>query len=121
MLYEIAADVVVLLHLLFIVYAMLGGLLLLRWPASLWLHLPMACWAALVELAGWGCPLTPLERWLREMAGAERYTGGFVEHYILPLIYPGELTRGIQIVLGFVVVVFNVAVYTIVWRRRRPR
>lgn len=116
--YDIAADTVVLIHFLFIIYALLGGLLLLRWPGTAWLHIPAACWAAVVVLAGWTCPLTPLEQWLRAMAGTGGYRDGFVAHYILPLIYPPGLTRGVQIALGVTLLALNAAIYTLVWRRR---
>jgi hypothetical protein len=121
MFFRWAADAVVVIHGAFVLFVALGALLLLRWPRLAWLHLPCAVWGALVELAGWICPLTPLENRLRELAGRGGYTGGFIERYLVPLIYPGELTREIQIGLGLAVIVFNAAVYAWAWRRHRRR
>jgi len=114
----VLADGVLLLHLLFIVFVVGGGLLVLRRPRLAWVHLPVALWGAMIEFAGWICPLTPLENALRSRAGEAGYGGGFIEHYLLPVVYPGVLTREIQIGLGLGVVVINAVVYTLVWRRR---
>jgi hypothetical protein len=119
--YRLLADIVVLLHLGFVVFVVLGGLLALRWRAAAWVHLPAALWGAAIELAGWICPLTPLENELRRRGGESGYAGGFVEHYVLPVLYPPGLTRDTQLVLAALVVAVNVAVYTVViarWRRR---
>lgn len=120
--YRVLADLVVVLHLGFVVFVVLGGLLVLRWGWVAWLHLPAALWGALIEFGGWVCPLTPLEQWLRRRAGESGYEGGFVEHYVLPVLYPGELTRELQIALGAGVVVVNLGIYAwVLWRRRdRP-
>ncbi len=115
--YRLLADLVVTLHLLFVAFVVLGGLLALRWRRVVWLHLPAAVWGALIEFAGWVCPLTPLEKWLRGLAGEAGYRGGFIEHYMLPVLYPAGLTRGVQLVLGAFVVGVNVAVYWLVFRR----
>ena len=116
----IAADGLLLLHLLFILFALLGGLLVWRWPRLAWLHLPAAFWGALVELMHWPCPLTPLEQQLRRAAGQAGYDGGFIEHYLLPLIYPAGLTPQIQVLLGLIVLTLNGLVYGLwLWRRRR--
>jgi hypothetical protein len=115
--YHLLADLVVTLHLLFVLFVLLGGLLTLRWPRVAWLHLPAAVWGALIEFAGWICPLTPLEQWLRGQAGEVGYRGGFIEHYLLPVLYPAALTREVQLVLGTLVVGLNVAVYWYVLRR----
>jgi hypothetical protein len=115
----ILAQVVVALHVGFVLFVVLGGLLVLRWPWLAWLHLPAAVWGALIEFAGWVCPLTPLENSLRRASGSAEYAGGFVEHYFLPLLYPTGLTRGVQYVLGACVVVVNAAVYWRVLRRFR--
>lgn len=115
------ADLVVIVHGLFIVFAVAGGLLVLRWPRVAWLHLPAAVWGVLIEWSGWICPLTPLENTLRQAAGQAGYSGGFVERYLLPLIYPAGLTPAVQLWLGLVVLVVNVAVYALWWRRRRHR
>ncbi len=113
------ADLVVVLHFLFVLFVIFGGLLALRWPKVAYVHLPIAVYGALIELVGWICPLTPLEKRLRESAGQQGYEGGFVEHYILPVLYPGGLTRGVQLVLGALVIAINIAVYAVVARRRR--
>jgi Protein of Unknown function (DUF2784) len=115
----ILADVVVGLHVGFVLFVVLGGLLVLRWPRVAWLHLPAAVWGALIEFAGWICPLTPLENRLRQASGASEYAGGFVEHYLLPVLYPAELTRGVQYVLGAGVLVVNAVVYWWVLRGLR--
>jgi hypothetical protein len=117
MIYRLLADVVVLLHLAFVVFAVAGALLVVRWRWLAWIHLPAAVWAALIEFAGWICPLTPLENRLRALGGGAGYRGGFVEHYVLPLLYPGQLTRGVQILLGIFVVLVNLAIYA--WLARR--
>lgn len=111
MIYSILADAVVVVHVAFVVFVALGGFLVLRRPRLAWLHVPAALWGALVELGGLPCPLTPLENWLRFRAGESGYGGGFIEHYLLPLLYPGALTREIQIALGVLVVAVNGAVY----------
>jgi hypothetical protein len=116
---RIAADLVLILHLGFILFAVLGGLLALRRPGWAWVHIPTALWAALIEFAGWICPLTPLENALRRAGGQAGYGEGFVEHYLLPIVYPGGLTREVQLVLGIGVLAINVAVYAVVWRRSR--
>lgn len=94
-----------------------GGLLVLRWPRVAYLHIPAAIWGVAIELAGGICPLTPLENSLRQQAGGTGYSGGFIEHYILPILYPASLTRNIQLVLGALVLVVNVAIYVFVFRR----
>ena len=118
MLYRLAADLLVVVHALFVVFVVTGALLVLRWPRLAWLHLPAAIWGALIEFAGWVCPLTPLEKWFRVRAGEAAYEGGFIEHYLLPILYPPGLTRGTQIVLGLLVVAINLAVYGYLLRRR---
>jgi hypothetical protein len=114
------ADAVVLLHLAFIVFVVAGAALLFRWPRLVWLHLPALLWGAYAEFSGALCPLTPLENRLRALAGDAGYRGGFVEHYLIPLIYPGALTREWQTMLGLAVVAINAALYAgwIVSRRR---
>ena len=109
----VLADLVVLLHLAFILFVMLGGLLVLRRRRLMWLHLPVVAWGAAIEFVGWVCPLTPLENHLRAAAGEAGYSGGFVEHYLIPLIYPEGLTRELQWLLGALVLLVNAAVY---WR-----
>jgi hypothetical protein len=116
---KILADLVVTFHVAFVVFVVTGGLLVLRWPRLAWLHLPCALWGAWVELSGWICPLTPLEISLRVAAGEAGYKGGFLEHYVIPMLYPAGLTRGIQVGLGVAVLVVNVAAYAAVVRRVR--
>lgn len=115
--YGVLADLVLLLHLAFVVFVAAGGLLLLRWPRVAWVHLPCAAWGAFVEFAGWICPLTPLENRVRLIAGEAGYEGGFIEHYVIPLLYPDELTRGVQVTLGLMVIAVNTAIYAWVWYR----
>lgn len=121
MTYGQLADMVLLLHALFVLYACLGGLLVVRWPRSLWLHLPVLMWAAAVELAGWPCPLTPLEWWLRAQAEQGGYVGDFLGHYLFRLLYPAGLTRTTQLLLGAGVLALNGVIYLGVWRRWRKR
>jgi len=109
--YPLLADSVVVVHLGFILFAVFGGLLALRWRWIPWLHLPAVTWAAVVEINGWICPLTPLEVRLRLLAGEAGYAGGFVEQYLVPIIYPPGLTPGTQVLLGAAVVAINVAFY----------
>ena len=115
---RLLADAVVVLHLAFIAFALAGGLLVLWRPRVAWLHPPAVAWAAFVEFTGRICPLTPLENALRQRAGQSGYAGGFVEHYVIPLIYPAGLTPGIQVAIGALVVAINVAVYVALLRRR---
>lgn len=112
------ADVLLVLHGLFILFVLAGGALVWRWPRLAWLHLPAVAWAAWVAWAGWICPLTPLENALRRAAGQAGYAGGFVEHYLLGMIYPEGLTRGAQIGLGLFVALLNLGVYVLLLRRR---
>ena len=116
---RVAGDAVVVAHLAFIVFVVGGGALVLAWPRIAWLHLPAAVWGAYAELTSTICPLTPLENALRLRAGQAGYAGGFVEHYLLPVIYPAGLTPHIQTLLGAFVVAVNLVFYAIAWRRRR--
>jgi len=120
-LFQLLADAVLLLHFLFILFVLGGGLLLLRWPRAVWVHLPAAVWGALVELLGWDCPLTPLENHFRRLAGGAFYEGDFVTRYLLRFLYPEYLTATTQRVLAGIVVVLNLAVYSFVLRRREAR
>lgn len=119
MAYRILADLVVGVHALFVVFVVAGGLLVLRWPWVAAVHLPAAVWGALIELRGWICPLTPLENSLRASAGQAGYAGGFIEHYLLPVLYPAGLTGRIQLVLGALVIAVNAVVYAMLLRRWR--
>ena len=117
MLWRLAADAVVWLHLAFILFVLFGALVVLCWPRVAWLHVPAVTWGAAVELLHLYCPLTPLENRLREAAGQAGYTGGFVEHYLIPVIYPAGLTPQVQLWLGAVVLLINVPVYLwLIWR-----
>ncbi len=121
--YAFLADALVVLHLLFVAFVMTGGFLLRRWPKLIWLHLPAVLWGVYIEFSGGICPLTPLENQLRTWAGETGYSGGFVEHYLLPVLYPENLTAPIQWLLGGCVVVVNLVVYGLAyrdWTRRRP-
>ncbi len=113
------ADLVLLVHLAFVLFAVLGGLLVLRRPKVAWIHLPCGVWAAFVEFAGIVCPLTPLEIRFRLLGGELGYRGDFIGHYVTAALYPADLTRGVQIALGGVVVILNLAVYWRVVARRR--
>lgn len=116
---RLAADAVLVVHLAFIAFVLVGGVLVLHHRIWAVLHLPAAAWGAFAELTGTLCPLTPLENSLRRSAGAAGYEGGFIEHYLIPLIYPAGLTPRVQIVLGLVVLAINVPVYAMAWRKRR--
>ncbi len=123
MIYRFLADAVLVLHLAFIIFVVLGGWFLPRWPRLAWLHVPAAVWGTTIELCGCICPLTPLENTLRRWGGEAGYPGGFVEHYLLAVIYPDALTREGQITLGIGVVIINLAAYVHWWRmghRQRP-
>jgi hypothetical protein len=115
------ADLVLVVHLAFVVFVVFGGFAALRWPRLAWVHVPVALYGATIEFLGFVCPLTPLEIWLRRRGGEAGYEGGFVEHYITAALYPSGLTREIQIGLGVAVLLINAAVYVVFWRRRRLR
>jgi hypothetical protein len=123
--YRRAADLVLVFHFGFVVFVVLGGLLALRRPWVAWAHVPIALYGAAIEFAGFVCPLTPLENWLRLRGGQKGYEGGFIEHYITAALYPTGLTRGVQVALGASVLVLNAIVYAVWWRRvqraRGPR
>jgi hypothetical protein len=121
-LFRLVADLVVVVHAAFVVFAVLGALAVVYRPRLAWLHVPAVAWAALVELAGWTCPLTPLENHWRTLAGGAGYEGGFVERYLVPAIYPESLTREVQLLLGATLVAINVGAYGwIVRSARRAR
>lgn len=119
MIYRTLADLVVILHLLFIVFALLGGMLVLWRRYMLYVHIPAALWAVAISVNGWICPLTPLENKLRFSAGVEGYPGGFVEHYVVPIIYPPGLSSDIQVFLGVAAVGINIVVYGFVYWRHK--
>ncbi len=118
MIYWALADLVLVVHLAFVLFVVLGGLLVLKWPRLAWLHVPAAVWGVLIEYKGWICPLTPLENSFRARGGGAGYSGGFIEHYIQPLLYPAGLTRGTQIVLGSLALLVNLTAYGVVIARR---
>jgi Protein of Unknown function (DUF2784) len=115
---RLLADLVVGVHFFFVLFVLLGGLLVLRWPRLAFIHLPAAAWGVLIELTGWICPLTPLENTLRTAAGGVAYQGDFVAHYILPVLYPSALTRNIQLLLGCLVLGLNLGIYGYLLYRR---
>ncbi len=122
MIYRIAADCVLLLHLAFTLFAVLGGLLVLRRPSLLWLHLGAVFWGVVIELADWICPLTPLENFLRERGGEAGYAGGFIEHYVVRFLYPENLTIALRYLLGGGLIAVNLLIYGyIFWIRRRRK
>lgn len=118
MIYRALADLVLVVHLAFVLFVVLGGLLVLKWPPLAWLHVPAAVWGVLIEYKGWICPLTPLENSFRARGGGAGYSGGFIEHYMQPLLYPAGLTRGTQIVLGSLALLVNLTAYGVVIARR---
>jgi hypothetical protein len=115
--YSWLADLILCMHAGFVLFVIFGGLLVLRWRWIAWLHLPAAAWGAIVEFSGWVCPLTPLENWLREQAGETGYRSDFVAYYLMPVLYPDDLTRDVQLMFGTAVLVINVSVYGWLWRR----
>jgi hypothetical protein len=119
MIFRLLADLTVVLHLAFVLFVVFGGFLVFRHRAVAWVHVPAAAWGVWVEFAGWICPLTPLENWLREQSGGTAYTSSFVERYLVPTLYPEALSRELQWLLGGFVVVVNAAVYVVIWRRVR--
>ena len=121
MIHRLLADAVLVLHLGFVLFVVLGGLLVLHWPKLAWLHVPVVVWGAAIEFGGWICPLTPLEKWLREQGGEGAYSGGFIEHYLTVVIYPDGLTSRIKWMIGAAVLLINAAVYLVLWYRLRAR
>ena len=117
----LVADIIVLVHLGFIVFAALGGALVIKWNKIAFLHLPCALWGALIACGGWICPLTPVEMHYRQLAGQAGYVGGFVDHYVMPIVYPAGLTRGMQIAFGVTILTVNLLVYARVLVKRAKR
>ena len=121
MIYSFLADLLVVFHLVFILYVIAGALLIFKWPKTLWLHLPSCFWGMTVEFIGWICPLTTWEIQLRRLAGEEGYTRSFIEHYLIPIIYPSGLNREIQMLMGSIVLIVNLSLYTLILIKRRKR
>ncbi len=119
--YLILANLVVILHFAFVLFVVFGGLLVLRRPWVAWLHIPAFLWGAALEFCGWICPLTPLENFLRQQAGGTGYQSGFIEHYLLRLLYPEGLTTASQLLLGMLVLVINAAIYGFFIQRKINR
>ncbi len=118
MAFRLLADVTVVLHLTFVRFVVVGGFLVLRSYRVAWAHIPAALWGAWIEFAGWVCPLTPLENWLRQRGGQAVYTSSFVDQYVLPILYPPGLSREVQWLLGALVLGINAGVYFVIVRRR---
>ena len=119
MIYTLLAELVLLAHLAFVLFVVLGGIAVWWKPKLAWFHLPAIIWGALIEFMGWICPLTPLEQFLRRLAGVKAYSGGFVDHYLFPLLYPEGLTRDVQILLGVLVLAINATAYALIFLRRQ--
>ena len=119
--YALLADLTLLLHTAFILFVIFGGLLTFWRRGLVWLHIPCALWGILIELQGWICPLTYLENDLRAMAGTRGYTSSFIDHYLMPLVYPSGLTSELQFLLGLAVLLINAIIYTMVWRKLRGK
>jgi len=119
MIYRLLADLVVITHLGFVLFVVLGGFLLRRWPRLIYAHVPAAVWGVLIEFAGWVCPLTPLENSLRARGGQARYEGDFIEHYIIPVLYPHGIHRSTQVALGLGAFAVNAIAYFLYFRHGR--
>jgi hypothetical protein len=115
--YSWLADLILCVHLEFVLFVIFGGLFVLRWRWIAWLHLPAAIWGAVVEFTGWTCPLTPLENWLRTQGSETTEAGDFIARYLSSILYPDALTPDIQVMLGVLVLVVNLAIYGWLWRR----
>lgn len=122
MFYKFLADFIIVLHLTFILFVLFGALFVLQKPKLAWVHIPAAVWGMLISLVGWICPLTPLENYFRRIAGAQGYAGSFIDHYIMPIIYPSGLTRELAIGMGVFVLLWNGLFYSIlVYKIKRKR
>lgn len=118
---EILANLVVVLHFSFVLFVGLGGLLVIRWRRWAWIHVPAFLWGVLISFQGWVCPLTPLENWFRMRGGESGYATSFIEHTIIPVLYPAQLTRELQGSIGFFVLGINLFIYGFIWVRRKIR
>ena len=118
--YIVLADAVALVHFLFVLFVVGGSLLVLRWPRTVWFHGPALVWGLIVECAGTLCPLTPLENALRVLGGESGHSEGFLSYWLLSLLYPASLSRGLQMMLGALLLLFNLSVYGWIWTKHRP-
>lgn len=118
MLFRFLANAAVVLHLIFVLFVVFGGVLVARWSWVAWAHVPAAAWGVWIEFAGWQCPLTPLENWFRQQGGGAAYKASFIDHYLLPILYPPSLSREVQWGLGGFALLLNAAVYILIFRRR---
>lgn len=119
--YNLFADIIAIIHILFVFFVMFGVLLALRWPGVVWAHAPAVVWGLIVEFAGLVCPLTPLENRLRAVSGEAGYTEDFVSHWLTAVLYPNFLTRNLQIVLGGSLLLLNISLYAYVWKKKSDR
>ena len=117
--FGVIAQAVLVVHAAFIVFVAVGGFLVLRWPKLAWIHVPCLVWGVAIVIGGWICPLTPLELALRERAGMPLYSGGFMDQYLMPWVYPEQVGQGVKIFLGLLTAAVNVVIYLRVYARRR--
>jgi len=120
MTYRILAELVLVIHFCFVLFVVLGGLLVLRWRSIIWLHIPAFTWGVSVQCFFLACPLTPLENWFRRLGGESGYAGGFIEHYISAILY-ADISRGFQVMLGILLIGVNVLVYSLVYIGHRRK
>jgi len=116
--YQLLADAVLVVHLAFILFVVFGGFVAWRWRQWVWWHVPVLAWGIYIEISGTICPLTPLENKLRRLGGSAGFDGGFIDHYLLPLIYPPGLTQETQWILAFLLILLNSYAYFGLWKRR---
>lgn len=116
--YRLLADLLVVAHLAFVLLVAVGGLVLLRWPRLAWVQVPAAVWGFAISVFQWTCPLTPLENRLRQLGGQAGYQGSFIDHYLVPLIYPPGLTPAMGLWIAAAVVVVNGTCWSLAYHRR---
>ncbi len=117
--YRFLAELVLLIHFSFILFVVFGGFAVLKWKRIIYYHIPAALWGIVIEITGWVCPLTPLEIELRVRAGSGFYTGGFIDRYLTPIVYPPGFTRQLQYYLAAGLIIINAAAYFLVWKKLR--
>lgn len=115
MFYHLLADLVVILHLIFIIFVIFGGLTVLLWQRIIWIHIPCVVWGILLEINSWICPLTYLENYFRKSAGKEDYSTGFIQQYLVPIVYPRGLEPDFQVILGLLLIIINIIIYLFIW------